>query len=121
MDHKIEYQAALHLLDGSTQEFIKLLEHGSLEVELYKPDQIDRQTPHEKDEVYIIATGKGKFVLEDKTTSIQAGDFLFVPARAHHQFIEFSNDFSSWVLFYGPKEGEKGTLKTFYSLIVKFL
>ena len=53
MDHKIEYQAALHLLDGSTQEFIKLLEHGSLEVELYKPDQIDRQTPHEKDEVYI--------------------------------------------------------------------
>jgi mannose-6-phosphate isomerase-like protein (cupin superfamily) len=113
MDHKVEYQAALQLLKASTQEFIKLFEHGSLEVELYKPDQIDRQTPHEKDEVYIIATGKGKFLLEDKTTAVQRGDFLFVPARAHHQFIEFSSDFSTWVLFYGPKEGEDGPMKNF--------
>src|SRR5690606_8817593 len=113
MVNKIEFPAALQMLRESNKEFIKVFENGSLEVELYQPDQVDRQTPHEKDEVYIVASGKGKFVLENETTSIKAGDFIFVPARANHQFIEFSSDFSTWVLFYGPKEGEEGPLKNF--------
>jgi len=31
---------------------------------------------------------------------------LFVPARVEHRFEEFSDDFATWVIFWGPKGGE---------------
>ena len=34
------------------------------------------------------------------------GDFLFVPARAEHRFLDFTDDFTTWVLFYGAEGGE---------------
>jgi uncharacterized RmlC-like cupin family protein len=34
------------------------------------------------------------------------GDFLFVPAGIEHRFVNFTDDFSTWVIFYGPKGGE---------------
>ena len=42
-------------------EFVKLLAFGDLEVEYYKPDKIDKQQPHTKDELYVIAKGHGTF------------------------------------------------------------
>jgi mannose-6-phosphate isomerase-like protein (cupin superfamily) len=115
MQNKIEFIEALNTLEKSNQEFKIFFQHGTLSVELYKPHIIDKQNPHDRDEVYIIASGAGKFILENKETDIKAGDFLFVPARAQHKFIQFTNDFSTWVLFYGPKEGENGTLENFLS------
>ena len=35
-----------------------------------------------------------------------AGDLLFVPAGVVHRFEDFSDDFSTWVIFYGPEGGE---------------
>jgi mannose-6-phosphate isomerase-like protein (cupin superfamily) len=113
MHHKIDFTEALHALEASDQEFKTMFEHGTLSAELYKPNLTDKQNPHDRDEIYIIASGEGKFALENETTNIKAGDFLFVPARATHKFMEFTSDFSTWVLFYGPKEGEKGTVKNY--------
>jgi len=31
---------------------------------------------------------------------------LFVPAGVEHRFEHFSEDFSTWVVFYGPRGGE---------------
>lgn len=83
-----------------------MFQHGTLAVELYKPDKVDKQTPHTRDEVYIIAAGNSLFNLEGKITRVAKGDFLFVPARARHHFLDFTDDFSTWVLFYGPEGGE---------------
>jgi hypothetical protein len=33
---------------------------------------------------------------------------LFVPAGIEHRFIKFTEDFVTWVVFYGPKGGEAG-------------
>ncbi len=115
MLQKIAYTEALKALETSEKEFTTVFAHGTLSVELYKPDTIDKQNPHERDEVYVIASGAGKFVLEEEVAPVKTGDFLFVPAGAYHKFIEFTEDFSTWVLFYGPKEGEKGTVKNFLS------
>jgi mannose-6-phosphate isomerase-like protein (cupin superfamily) len=112
MQHKVAYTKALETLEKLGQEFNAVFEHGTLLVELYKPHLIDTQNPHDRDEVYLIASGTGKFILENETTDIKAGDFLFVPSGATHKFIEFTEDFSTWVMFYGPKGGEKGTIKT---------
>jgi mannose-6-phosphate isomerase-like protein (cupin superfamily) len=35
------------------------------------------------------------------------GDFLFAPAGVEHRFEDFSKDFATWVLFYGPEGGEQ--------------
>jgi uncharacterized protein YjlB len=34
------------------------------------------------------------------------GDALFVAATVEHRFEDFSDDFATWVVFYGPRGGE---------------
>ena len=94
-------------LAAVNKEFLTLFKHGTLEVEIYKPDKVDRQQPHDRDEVYVIVAGNGKFIRDEKTVEVGAGDFLFVPAGMEHRFVNFTDDFSTWVLFYGPVGGEK--------------
>jgi len=36
-----------------------------------------------------------------------AGDALFVAAHETHRFEDFTPDFGTWVMFYGPVGGEK--------------
>ena len=76
----ISRQEAFHKLLESKQEFIELFKHGSLSVEIYKPDKTDQQTPHTKDEVYIIISGSGEFINGNDRTHFTSGDLLFVPA-----------------------------------------
>ncbi|WP_034256692.1 cupin domain-containing protein [Adhaeribacter aquaticus] len=108
MLNQIALADAANALRKEEKPFKVLFEHGTLSVELYKPDKVDNQNPHERDEVYVIAAGSGQFILEGEITEVKAGDFLFVPAGAYHKFINFTADFSTWVLFYGPSGGEKG-------------
>lgn len=80
--------------------------HGSLLLKLYAPTRIDRQTPHTRDELYVVASGTGTFVNGDARHPFGPGDALFVPAGVEHRFEDFSNDFRTWVVFYGPEGGE---------------
>lgn len=89
------------------EKFITLFEHGTMQLEYYKPQPTDEQQPHTKDEIYIIATGTAVFYCDGQTKNVTPGDFLFVPAGAQHRFQSFTNDFSTWVIFYGKDGGEK--------------
>lgn len=97
---------ALDLLSQKKETFITLFEHGSLQVEMYKPDAVDLQTPHERDEIYVVVSGTGEFLNGENRVSFAPGDFLFVPAGVEHRFVNFTDDFSTWVFFYGPEGGE---------------
>ncbi|KPK05735.1 MAG: cupin [Betaproteobacteria bacterium SG8_39] len=83
------------------------LRYGSLEVRYYAPRETDPQTPHDRDEVYIVASGRGFFVRGAERVAFEPGDMLFVPAQVEHRFEDFSPDFATWVLFYGPAGGER--------------
>ena len=83
-----------------------LLEHGSMELGYYRPLGSDEQTPHEQDEIYVIHEGSGVFILGDERIAFAPGDALFVPAGVDHRFVEFSDDFATWVIFWGPPGGE---------------
>jgi mannose-6-phosphate isomerase-like protein (cupin superfamily) len=87
--------------------FIKLFSHGTLEVEIYKPERVDLQKPHTRDEVYVISTGSGEFTCGNERGPVSSGDVLFVAAGVEHRFLNFTDDFSTWVFFYGPEGGEK--------------
>ena len=104
--HKITPAEALAKLAKVDTKYVELFEHGTLGVELYKPEKIDKQQPHERDEIYVIISGSGTFYCDGATMDFAAGDFLFAPAHVEHRFEEFSDDFLTWVFFYGPKGGE---------------
>ncbi|MEP3211364.1 MAG: cupin domain-containing protein [Maribacter sp.] len=104
---KINPQEALQKLAKIESPFLTVFEHGTLLVEVYKPEKVDLQQPHSRDEAYIIISGKGEFLNDGVQTEVKKGDFLFVPAGIEHRFENFTDDFSTWVIFYGPEGGEK--------------
>lgn len=91
--------------EGETR-FVTLFEHGSLQLELYAPRGHDPQTPHTRDEVYVVVSGTGTFCHGGQRDEFGPGDFLFVEAGLEHRFENFSDDFATWVMFYGPEGGE---------------
>ena len=96
--------AALQANNG--QEFVQLFDHGTLAIEYYRPEKYDRQQPHERDEVYVVASGTGYFVNGETRHPFEPGQVLFVPAGVVHRFEDFTDDFATWVFFYGPVGGE---------------
>jgi mannose-6-phosphate isomerase-like protein (cupin superfamily) len=91
--------------------FLVAFEHGSLSVEMYAPRGVDAQTPHNRDEVYVVVHGRGFFVNGSQRHRFGPGDLLFVPAGVEHRFEEFTNDLAVWVIFYGPEGGEQADLR----------
>ena len=97
---------ALQELEGHDQPFKELFNHGSLSVEIYQPEKVDLQEPHSRDELYVVISGSGYFVNGDSREAFEAGEMLFVPAGVVHRFESFTDDFATWVMFYGPEGGE---------------
>jgi mannose-6-phosphate isomerase-like protein (cupin superfamily) len=86
--------------------FARALSHGTLTVELFAPKGEDRQEPHAQDELYIVHAGTSAFVRDHVRVQVGAGDAVFVPAGMPHRFEDFSDDFVTWVVFWGPDGGE---------------
>ncbi len=103
---KITPKEALKKLAAQDSPFLTLFEHGTLSVEIYKPEKVDLQQPHTRDEIYVVVAGTGEFMMDGERTDFGLGDFLFVPAGIDHRFENFTDDFSTWVFFYGPEGGE---------------
>lgn len=82
------------------------LRHGSMRTLIYAPKRVDEQTPHAQDELYIVVSGTGRFRKGDQVRDFGPGDVIFVEARVEHRFEDFSDDFSTWAVFWGPDGGE---------------
>lgn len=97
---------ALQALAAGGTDFVRLLDRDGFDVGLYKPDRIDAQSPHARDELYVVAAGEGRFRLADEVVAVAPGDVLFAPAGAVHRFEDFSADFATWVIFIGARPGK---------------
>lgn len=106
MTKRLTVPNALEDLSKTNNPFKELFTHGSLSIEIYKPDKVDHQTPHSRDELYVIASGTGAFINDGERQNVEVGEVLFVAAGIEHRFVDFSDDFSTWVFFYGPEGGE---------------
>ncbi len=108
-EYRITVEDALKRLSQRTdgKRFVELLTHGSLSVEIYAPRGHDPQTPHTRDEAYVVVQGRGEFINGSDRHAFGPGDFLFVPAGVKHRFVDFTNDLVVWVVFYGPEGGER--------------
>ena len=114
---KISISEALQRLPGApTTQYpegapsITLLQHGSMALKLFTPatntDRRDRQLPHDQDELYLVQRGSAQFSVDGENFAVAPGDAFFVAAGAAHRFDNFTPDFATWVVFYGPRGGE---------------
>jgi len=76
---------------------------GDLEVRFAARPTIGPQVPHLRDELYVVSSGTGHYRVEDRVTAVGPGDLLFAAAHVPHGFEDISEDFTVWVLFYGPQ------------------
>lgn len=75
-----------------------------IEIRHYAPKGEDHQVPHDRDEFYFVISGSGAFMRNGERVPFGPGDMLFAAASEDHRFADFTDDFATWVLFYGPKK-----------------
>ncbi len=76
-------------------------------LESFAPHIEDRQQPHRQDELYVILSGRSGFIRCSERVECSAGDVILVPAGMQHAFVDFTDDFRTWVIFWGPDGGEE--------------
>ena len=80
---------------------------GMMTVEVFAPGitnaDEDLQTMHAQDELYFVQSGRGELVIQEQRFRATQGDAFFVPAGIKHRFENFSKDFVTWVVLYGPQ------------------
>ncbi|WP_214227700.1 hypothetical protein [Pedobacter sp. B4-66] len=71
---------ATELLKTKGGLFTEVFKHGTLLVEFYKPEKVDMQKPHDRDEIYVVASGTGTFINGEKSGNFNQETFcLFLP------------------------------------------
>ncbi len=108
VERQVAAQVAMARLPSrGGKRFDTVFRHGSLQVEIFAPRGRDAQRPHTRDEVYVVVRGSGFYVNGTQRFAFRAGDVMFAAAGEEHHFENFTEDFFTWVLFYGPEGGEK--------------
>jgi uncharacterized protein YjlB len=105
--HSIAEAIDRHL--SSNTDYTCIVQNPTFDVGFYRPIRFDKQTPHARDEIYVIAEGTGTFCCGNEQTHFSEGDLFFVPAGVEHAFKDFSYNFATWVIF--PAEGSGGRAK----------
>lgn len=59
----------------------------------------DSQSPHQRDEVYIVMEGAGTLVVNKEALPVKKGSIIYVRGGVPHHFSDFSEDLTVLVLF----------------------
>jgi mannose-6-phosphate isomerase-like protein (cupin superfamily) len=100
------------LPEPPAESYAVAFESGTMTVGLYSPRGVDPQSPHDRDEVYVVVRGRGSFVAGETRRPFGPGDLLFVAAGVEHCFEDFTDDLAVWVVFAGPKRDGPGGRET---------
>ena len=94
------------LLAQSKERYLEFVKTGSLSLGIYvlEGGAKDPQTPHTEDEVYYIASGRAKMVVDDsdgvaKRFEVRPGAIIFVPAGMKHSFYDITERLAVLVFF----------------------
>jgi mannose-6-phosphate isomerase-like protein (cupin superfamily) len=96
--------AARALKPPEGQRSLTVFRDGDVEIKFAAHPTSGPQVPHTRDEFYIVATGRARYRWDGGETTIGPGDLFFAAANTEHGYDRFSDDFSVWVVFYGPEK-----------------
>ena len=99
-----EFKAGLAA--AAPETFFTGLRHGAMRALVYAPRPDDPQTSHAQDELYVVISGTGRFRKGGEVRDIKPGDAILVEACTDHRFEDFTDDFLTWAIFWGPDGGE---------------
>ena len=86
------------------REFLRV-ESLSLGVYALKKDAVDKQTPHQQDEIYYVSAGRAVLTVDGKDFPVESGSVVYVAAHASHRFHHITEDLTTLV-FFAPAEQE---------------
>ena len=89
------------ITEDNIERYTAILEKEGIEIGLYAPVKVDFQSPHQKDEIYIMVNGEGTFYNDGTREKFGPGDLFLVNAGAEHHFENFSDDLVAWYIIYG--------------------
>ena len=98
---RLTVATASQALKKAKQDYRVLAEQGDLQVGFYKLGEVDQQEAHERDVVYIVASGSGVLSKDGKQQKVEKGEIILVDAGVKPRFSNYSSDFAVWVLFHG--------------------
>ena len=88
-------------LKDSGRAYLPFLNEPTLRSGLYAlpADGVDRQQPHDKDEVYYVIEGRSGITIDGETYPVEPGSVIFVAAHAEHCFHDIKEDLQLLVFF----------------------
>ncbi len=88
--------------------YLEFLRVPDLSMGLYvlKAGASDTQSPHDEDEIYVVASGRGKVRVGDEDRDVQPGSIVYVAKRVPHKFHDIREDLHL-VVFFAPAESTK--------------
>jgi len=98
---KCDCRAEAYRVAEAAKPYLVVFERENITVELFIPRESDTQSPHDRDELYVVVAGKGTFRRGKELVRFGPGDILFVKAHVPHRFESYSGDFKTWVIFFG--------------------
>lgn len=101
---KISLAEALIRVRSEPVPYALLFERADVAVEFFVPRGHDLQTPHAQDELYLVLSGSAVLSRGSERIPCNAGDTLYVPARMEHRFESISDDFRTWVVYFGAHQ-----------------
>jgi len=87
--------------------YLEFLRADSMSAGLYVlgAGAADLQMPHRQDEIYVVASGEGRFEMGGGApVEVRAGTVLFVPAGMPHRFLDLRSELRVLVVFAPPEE-----------------
>ena len=78
-----------------------LVNQPGAQILVFAPRGTDHQTPHNRDEAYFVVAGSATLEMDGAFHPVSAGDLCWIPKQVEHRFVEMSDDFVTWVAFFG--------------------
>lgn len=81
--------------------YLRFIDNDRLSSGIYqlKKGDVDRQQPHEWDEIYYILEGRATLKVENESYEAKPGSILFVRAKIDHTFVDIEEDLKVLVFF----------------------
>ena len=78
---------------------VEVFRKGGVSAAVFAPRIEDLQTPHDEDELYLIASGSGELDVDGDPVRFAPGDLIYVPAGVPHRFTGPLDELVAWVVF----------------------
>lgn len=97
-------------LDRSGHDYAEFFRAGtlSLTIAFWPAGSVDDQQPHTEDEVYYVASGRGRLRIADQDRAVEPGSVAYVAAGVDHRFHDITEDLSVVVFWSPPRHANAG-------------